>query len=436
MAHVRAALAIATVLAVGVTPAVLGGTATAAVPPAAGTATTSTTGTVVQEGGPLVVTSGEEGAVTTRITVTLPTGHTGPVKARLLLPKPTWQWPDGAEGYDPVTPTCAVNGGAFSSCPWNIPGNEVVFPATEASTTVTYDIRVDADSRAAVMGTLTATFEVTDETGAVIGSGPVVFRFVSGTVEASRRTTVLARDKAGVLWQYPSSGRDDKPLKARQRIGGGWDIYTSITALGWRTAAGQGDLVARDKAGVLWHYEGSGNPAAPFKPRVRVGGGWNTYTAITANAGGLVARDQEGVLWKYTRPFAEPDGGEVSTDLFWPRQRMGHGWNAYNVIEGQGYDDDAVARDASGVLWSYRMARDSSTGGAYSPRGRVGGGWNVYKSLTWAQNLNGRGQDDLLAVDKNGRLWLYESSSWNYGQLPSSIRKEIGWGWDIYDEIL
>ncbi|MFE6065366.1 hypothetical protein [Streptomyces sp. NPDC056525] len=290
-------LAIATVLAAGVAPAALGGPAAAA--PLTAVAATGTV-RVVQEGGPLVVPSGEEGAVTTRIKVTLPAGHTGPVMARLLLPNPTWELPDfDTPAYEPVTPTCSVNGGAFWPCPWDSPGNEVVFPATESATTVTYDVRVDADSRAAVMGNLAATLEVTDGAGAVIGSGRVAFQFAKGTPENYRRTTVLARDKAGVLWQYESSGRPDKPLKARERIGGGWNAYTSITPLTQRTAAGEGDLVARDKAGVLWFYKGSGNPDAPFKSRVRVGGGWNTYTAITSRAGGLVARDKAGVLWHY-----------------------------------------------------------------------------------------------------------------------------------------
>ncbi|SEL36216.1 hypothetical protein SAMN05414137_1081, partial [Streptacidiphilus jiangxiensis] len=36
----------------------------------------------------------------------------------------------------------------------------------------------------------------------------------------------------------------------------------------------------RDASGVLWLYQGTGNPAAPFKSRVRVGGGWNTYNTL------------------------------------------------------------------------------------------------------------------------------------------------------------
>ncbi|WP_225803276.1 hypothetical protein [Streptomyces sp. NK15101] len=81
------ALAIATALAVGVAPAALGG-ATAVAAPAAVAGATAETGTVVQEGGPLVVPSGEEGAVTTRVTVTLPAGHAGPVNGAAVRAEP------------------------------------------------------------------------------------------------------------------------------------------------------------------------------------------------------------------------------------------------------------------------------------------------------------------------------------------------------------
>ncbi|MFE6063642.1 hypothetical protein [Streptomyces sp. NPDC056431] len=427
-------LAIATVLAAGVAPAALGGPAAAA--PLTAVAATGTV-RVVQEGGPLVVPSGEEGAVTTRIKVTLPAGHTGPVMARLLLPNPTWELPDfDTPAYEPVTPTCSVNGGAFWPCPWDSPGNEVVFPATESATTVTYDVRVDADSRAAVRGNLAATLEVTDGAGAVIGSGRVAFQFAKGTPENYRRTTVLARDKAGVLWQYESSGRPDKPLKARERIGGGWNAYTSITPLTQRTAAGEGDLVARDKAGVLWFYKGSGNPDAPFKPRVRVGGGWNTYTAITSRAGGLVARDKAGVLWHYNAT-----GHDAPQAPFDTRQNIGGGWNAYSALVGNWSDFTAVARDRAGVLWShgfdYPIPGGDFPGPEYAPRVRVGGGWNVYDRIALAGQLSGSSENDFLARDTQGRLWLYEGVNRAGDDLvPGPTRRKIGWDWDIYDAIL
>jgi hypothetical protein len=40
------------------------------------------------------------------------------------------------------------------------------------------------------------------------------------------------------------------------------------------------NLLARDSGGVLWQYTGAGNATAPFKPRVRIGAGWQIYNAL------------------------------------------------------------------------------------------------------------------------------------------------------------
>ncbi|MEU2115132.1 hypothetical protein ABZ567_05660 [Streptomyces sp. NPDC016459] len=436
MAHTRAALAIATVLAVGVAPAVLGGTATAAVPLTAGAATASTTGTVVQEGGPLVVPSGEE-VVTTRVTVTLPADASGPVKARLLLPI-TYEFAGDAWNFqDDIKATCSVNGGAYQPCPWLQPVEGVnqgpyvaTMPVTEAATTLTYDIRIESGIGARRHGDVNGTLEVGAGGAPDLASGPVVFQFARNTPAANLRTTVLARDKAGVLWQYESTGLHEKPLKARERIGGGWNIYTSITPLGARTAAGEGSIVARDRDGVLWHYQGSGNPDAPFKPRVRVGGGWNTYTAIATRGGGLMARDREGLVWYYPQTW----DGSPSAPLQPPRLAT-DGWNVYSAIVGQGQSPGygVVARDMAGVLWSHETSRNGS---GLPPRERLGGGWNAYDRIAYARNLAGSRYGDYLARDKEGRLWFYEGLTRSGNLVPSPTRRQIGWGWDIYDAIL
>jgi hypothetical protein len=426
----RVILSIATALAVAVAPAALGGTAVAASTPVAGaTASTASTGTVSQEGGPLVVPSGEEGPVTTRVTVRLSHYTGGRMKARLLLPTRPYEAGNEDPSYFAVTSTCAVNGGAFQPCSWDSPYNVAALPEVDTragyDTILTYDIRVDAHSYAEYLGKVTATLEVTDEAGAVTDRGPVAFQFVEGTPEANLRTTVLARDKSGVLWQYESSGRFDKPLKARTRIGGGWNAYTAIVPVTFRTAAGQGDLMARDKDGVLWYYEGSGNTAAPFKPRARVGGGWNQYTAFTGYGTGLLARDKAGKLWRYS--FTGADDPRYVLE---GRTDMGGGWNIYTAIAGQAQGYNPVARDKDGVLWAY----DTRFPGFY-PRVRVGGGWNAYNSLAWTGRLTSPNAN-LIARDTSGKLWAYDSVYRNSNLIPTSTRKQIGYGWDIYDTIL
>lgn len=413
--------------------AAVGTTATPA-PPAttAATAATGAVGSVVQEGGPLVVTSGEEGAVTARVKVALSHYTGGTMSARLLLPTLVLGAGDEGPAYVTVTSTCAVNGGAFQPCSWDSASNVAPLPEVDTqpgySTVLTYDIRVDAGSHAALLGTVAATLEVADEDGRVTDRGPVSFQFVKGTPEAWLRTTVLARDTSGVLWQYESSGRPDKPaLRARTRIGGGWNIYTAVVPVTSRTAAGEGALMARDKDGVLWYYEASGNTAAPFKPRVRVGGGWNIYTALTGYATGLLARDKDGGLWRY--PFHSSGDPAHVLDT---RRSMGGGWNIYTAIAGQPQGYNPVARDKNGVLWAYTTGNWSYWG--FEPRTRVGAGWNIYNTLTWTAALTGAG-NNLIARDTTGKLWAYDTAYRGDNLIPTT-RKQIGYGWGIYNMIL
>lgn len=46
------------------------------------------------------------------------------------------------------------------------------------------------------------------------------------------------------------------------------------------TGDGHPELLARDSAGRLWYYRGTGNAAAPYAPRVQVDTGWITYALL------------------------------------------------------------------------------------------------------------------------------------------------------------
>ncbi|GGR39944.1 FG-GAP repeat domain-containing protein [Streptomyces roseolus] len=86
-----------------------------------------------------------------------------------------------------------------------------------------------------------------------------------------------------VLWLYrPGTGSATRPFATRKRIGGGWQAYDRIAATGNLAGGAAGDLVARDRTGVLWLYLGKGD--GTFAPRTKIGGGWNAYTDITGAA--------------------------------------------------------------------------------------------------------------------------------------------------------
>ncbi|GGY39478.1 tachylectin-related carbohydrate-binding protein [Streptomyces tanashiensis] len=437
MTRVRTAV-VAAALVAALAPVTFGGPAAFAASPAATAGTAAEVGSVVQEGGRLTVPAGEEGPVTLRFTATLPAGVQGPVTASFQLD--TWLV-EGEAGSSPVSEdvirsTCSVNGVSYGACAWDMPYFPPVLndppvrpslrlPEVPAADTLTYTVTLDADRTAAVLGHPRVLVDLRDSRGATVAAGTLGLDFVVGTPPAAKRGAVHARDKDGVLWRYEGTGDVSRPFATRKRVGGGWNAYTAVVPLTTATADGRGDLVARDKAGVLWYYAGTGKPSAPFAPRQRVGGGWNAYTALVGvGDGGLVARDRDGVLWRYERRYDVPYG---------PRQRVGGGWNTYTALTMSGAYDGVLGRDKDGVLWKYDR-RGPVPSPPFKQRLRVGGGWNTYTAIAGTAELGRDEYPDLVARDGAGKLWLYQGTL-TYSLVPGSARTLVGGGWNTYDLI-
>jgi hypothetical protein len=192
----------------------------------------------------------------------------------------------------------------------------------------------------------------------------------------------VARDKSGVLWYYRGSGTHYYDMfRPRTKVGGGWNTYTRIVGAGDLTGDGRADLLGRDASGVLWLYKGTSSTTAPFAPRTKIGGGWNTYKSLTATGdltgdgrADLIAVDGSGVLWLYK-------GTGNAAAPYAARTRIGTGWGGYTALVGPGDltsdgRSDFIARDAAGVLWLYKGT--GSAAAPYAARTRIGGGWNTY----------------------------------------------------------
>lgn len=219
----------------------------------------------------------------------------------------------------------------------------------------------------------------------ILGTGPgdtsALVPF--GDINGDSLGDLLARDSSGVLTAYLGMGQayfnTQEPSVKHVRIGGGWNIYDTLLSTGDINGDGHDDLVARDAAGVLWLYAGTGK--ASLKSRVRIGGGWHSYRKLVATgditgdgAGDLVAVDAAGVMWRYS-------GNRHGS--FTARVKIGAGWSIYNTVIGFGdlsHDghNDLVARDSAGRLWRYNGTASGTFSGA---RVQIGTGFNSYAGL-------------------------------------------------------
>ncbi|KQX10562.1 hypothetical protein ASC82_23090 [Streptomyces sp. Root431] len=230
-------------------------------------------------------------------------------------------------------------------------------------------------------------------------SAPDLLQRVGGRLSVFDTRQILARE----------FGRD--PV-SEVVVGNGWDAYDRIATPGNLGGSAHADLLARDKGGVLWSYEGTGNPSVPFKTRTRVGGGWGVYNQLTAGGDmsgdgrpDLLATDKAGVLWLYK-------GTGSTTAPFSKAVRVGGGWGVYNKITatgniGGGPAGDLIARDASGKLWLYLGKGD----GTFTGRTWIGSGWNWFHDIVAVGDANRDGRNDLLVSHRGegtaGRLFLY-----------------------------
>ncbi|MFF0476834.1 FG-GAP repeat domain-containing protein [Streptomyces sp. NPDC004284] len=257
------------------------------------------------------------------------------------------------------------------------------------------------------------------------GIGPDAVR--KGTFKVVRKTQphdfndngtpdLLVRDSAGRLWRSDLFYRPVDEQHGIHRtvptfiLGSGWNIYDRIEAGGDLGGSAVGDLLARDKSGVLWLYPGTGT--GNFGIRIKVGGGWQAYDRLTfggdlTNDGrtDALAVDKSGGLWLY------PGTGNAAKP-FAPRKKVGNGWGVYNDITAVGNiaggtAGDLVARDRSGVLWEYLGKGD----GTFAARTKVGGGWNAFRQLIGSGDADGDGRADLMGISATrGSSKLYKGT--------------------------
>ncbi|WP_264668502.1 FG-GAP-like repeat-containing protein [Arthrobacter sp. VKM Ac-2550] len=199
-----------------------------------------------------------------------------------------------------------------------------------------------------------------------------------GDFNGDTRADLIASDNSGRLWLYAGAGNGR--LSGRTLIGSsGWNSMSELVAPGDFNGDTNPDLLARDRAGKLWLYPSDGN--GRFKARTVAGSsGWNAMTDLagvgTFDAGSttdMIARDSNGRLWLYKG---------TGTGGFSARSMIGSsGWNSMTSLVGPGAfntgaDHDVIARHNDGRLWLY-----PGNGTGLGSRIQIGHGFNIFTMI-------------------------------------------------------
>ncbi|MER7172507.1 FG-GAP repeat domain-containing protein [Streptomyces mesophilus] len=202
-----------------------------------------------------------------------------------------------------------------------------------------------------------------------------------GDTGKDRCAELLVRMPDGELRRYTGKcGGGYVPHSSHLVLGKGWGQYDVLTSPGDLNGDGRSDLITRQTTtGDLYFYAGTAD--GRLAARVKIGTNWKTYGRITGagdltgdGRADLLAHDRNGFLWRY-------DG--LGNGRFAPRQQVFSDWGrSYNTVIGVGDISgdgraDIVVRDSAGNLY-----RNNGNGkGSFSGRVKIAAGWQTYKGI-------------------------------------------------------
>ncbi|MFE2595670.1 trypsin-like serine protease [Streptomyces sp. NPDC059396] len=161
-------------------------------------------------------------------------------------------------------------------------------------------------------------------------SGAYASYAIPGDVTGDGRPDLVTTDTAGNGWVFPGKGNGEYNSRVKFATGAlkGYKIF----GRGDYSGDGKPDLLVRDTLNRVFLYRGTGSPTAPFQARITVRTGW-TFTSLIASGdvtgdglADVMARDTAGTLWLY------PGTGKASADIFGARKQLATGYNKYNLL--------------------------------------------------------------------------------------------------------
>lgn len=202
-----------------------------------------------------------------------------------------------------------------------------------------------------------------------------------GDTNGDRCNELLVRTPGGDLRRYKGKcGAAYTPTSTYTKIGTGWGQYDVLTSPGDANGDGRADLITRQAStGDMYFHAGTAD--GKFNGRVKIGTNWKTYGRIAGvgditgdGKADLVAHDRSGGLWRY-------EG--VGNGTFKARVQVFKDWGrSYNALVGIGDlngdgKPDIVARDTAGKLFR----NDGNGRGSFGGRSEIATGWQGYKGL-------------------------------------------------------
>ncbi|MGQ4388534.1 FG-GAP repeat domain-containing protein [Streptomyces sp. SAS_270] len=176
-----------------------------------------------------------------------------------------------------------------------------------------------------------------------------------GDFDGDRCNDVIVRLPGGEARLYtPVCGGLPVPDSAYKRLSQDWSGYDTLLAAGDQTGDGRPDLLARDAAtGNIYLYAHNGTDG--FKARVKIRSAWTGYKRVIGAGdlngdgfGDVLALDRSGELWRYNG---------TGTGTLKDRVRVFSDWGgSYKDVIGAGDlngdgKNDLVSRDTSDNLW-------------------------------------------------------------------------------------